>query len=339
MKQTTHDIFSMVKSRLRNNPKFRALTPSEKWFWIDLCMFLDDQGERGVSRWPLDRIARALGAPIEVYRSLVSQEVLKGAKEAEQCSPYVHVDRRGEEHTLIPAQLGPIWYSSAIVRDEYLRQVASKSGRKGGGNPALCHTYNGASKGVVKGVVKGISGEPPPSVSPPTPPSLITPLPGEVSPDPSPPATGAVGSRRKSQRARVLSDEQVQARDAFGEWFRTDAWPARNEGVAYEFDGSRDAAAVLKILRSQFVAWDLAKAKALAMTFLDAADLYIARQGRPLWLLAQQLNHWTTQTAARGRGRSVNHGIINRKPGSQSQFIGARREVPDLAASGSGGGG
>lgn len=195
------DIFKLSKARLRENAKFRALTPSEKWFWIDLFLFLDDQAERGVCRWPLDRIARSLGAPLEVYKSLVEQDVLRGSNAGETCKPFIHKDRWGKEHPLIPAQMGPIWYSSACVRDDYLRAVASQSGRRGGGNPllkgVLDHTYKGIDKGGVKGAVKGVTQTPPQGSPPHTPPLL------------HPPATSSLGDIAPAIFAGSRAGEQL----------------------------------------------------------------------------------------------------------------------------------
>lgn len=206
----SRDVFPLSKRRLRENAKFNALSPSEKWYWLNLCLFLDDQDEAGVTRWDLDRLARALYCPVEALRSLAAQDVLKGASAGESCKPYIHVDRRGEEHTLIPAQPGPVWYASAIVRDEYLRQVASKSGSRGGGSPLLRRnpdTIKGASKGVPKGAPKGVAS------GPPAPASSSSPTPLSPTPPTSPVSTAGAA-------AVPVTLATAEFLDAWAEWLR-----------------------------------------------------------------------------------------------------------------------
>lgn len=340
MVRRSRDIFGLSKSRLRENTKFRALTPSEKWFWLDLFLFLDDQDPAGLSRWPLDRISRALGAPIEVYRSLISQDILRGCHGGESCKPLIHKDRRGEEHTLIPAQLGPIWYSSAIVRDEYLRQVASKSGQRGGGNPLLkrgCdYTLIGAVKGEVKGapkgVVKGVSGHPSPSPAPPL--TLSSPNPTHTPKIPiaaqSASGDAAAGENPEKPRKkgeRKLTDDQLETQKSLQEWWIKHAWPASHEGVEYpEFDGS-DAAAVLRILKNKEINWDGTRARALLQLYLKQADIYGAR-GHRLREVGQHLSVYLPMLVRSEKG-TVNHNG-NGQQHNRASFVGARRSLPTL---------
>lgn len=321
------DIFGLSKSRLRENTKFRALTPSEKWFWLDLFLFLDDQEPAGVSRWPLDRISRALGAPIEVYRSLVTQDVLRGCHAGESCNALIHKDRRGEEHTLIPAQLGPIWYSSAIVRDEYLRQVASKSGRRGGGNPLLKRGFDdtligavkGGVKGAPKGAVKGVSQHPPPAPAP--------------SPAPSPPnpthtpkipiaaqsaggdaAAGESTENPKKGRKRKLTDEQLAIVKSLQDWWIKHSWPAAHEGVEYpDFDGA-DAAAMYKVLHSKEINWNAERARGLLQLYLRQPELY-GCMGHRLREVGHRLSYYLPKLVRNEKGIG---NVINQRRASNA---------------------
>lgn len=105
--------------------------------------------------------------------------------------------------------------------------------------------------------------------------------------------------KRKAQRK--LSDEQQAVREAFSDWWTRDAWPSRNGGVEYEFEGSRDGRAVMQVLGSKFVAWDLDRAKLVARVFLAEPDVYLARRGHVLYDLGERLSRFVSM-AARMKG-------------------------------------
>jgi hypothetical protein len=108
------------------NPKLRRCSHAEKGIWLDVLCILHDQDEYGIIRWPLRDLALAVHARPAALQSLADKEVLKGCDSGE-CEPLIFIPRHGrkdgEPVTLIPAQPGPIWYSSRMVRDEYVRQV------------------------------------------------------------------------------------------------------------------------------------------------------------------------------------------------------------------------
>lgn len=109
------------------NPKLKRCSHAEKGLWLDVLCILHDQDEYGIVRWPLREIALAVHARPSALQSLVEKGILKGADADSSCAPMVYVPRHGrkdgEPVTLIGAQQGPIWYSSRMVRDEYIRQV------------------------------------------------------------------------------------------------------------------------------------------------------------------------------------------------------------------------
>jgi hypothetical protein len=114
-----------------------------------MCI-LHDQDEYGIIRWPLKQIAQAVHTSVSSLRKLVEKEVLKGADPGETCDAFTYTPRSGRKDgppvTLVEAQAGPIWYSSRMVRDEYLRRVrgdsepspdpSPKGGMGAGKNPA-----------------------------------------------------------------------------------------------------------------------------------------------------------------------------------------------------------
>lgn len=98
-----------------------------------MCL-MHDQDEYGVLRWPLKEIAGAVKCKVSDLQSLVRKGVMKGDdKRLEEQFVYVPRSGRkdGEPVTLIDIQDGPIWYSSRMVKDEYVRTIRGESGGKG----------------------------------------------------------------------------------------------------------------------------------------------------------------------------------------------------------------
>lgn len=93
--------------------------------WIHLLCILHDQPEYGISRWPLKELARAAGCKLSDLKELVEKNVLKGSDVNSSCDEYVYTPRHGRTWgspvILIEKQQGPIWYSSRMVKDEYVR--------------------------------------------------------------------------------------------------------------------------------------------------------------------------------------------------------------------------
>src|SRR5690606_17708407 len=117
--------FQFYPADWAGNTNLRRCTHAEKGVWVDiLCLMHDNKHEYGVLRWPLAEIGQAVGCELKVLRSLAAKEVLKGSDE--QVHEFVYVPRTGGRDgapvTLIEAQAGPLWYSSRMVRDEYIRQ-------------------------------------------------------------------------------------------------------------------------------------------------------------------------------------------------------------------------
>jgi len=107
-----------------SNVKLRRCSPAARGVWIDVMCLMHGSDEYGVLRWPLAEIAKVVNAPIKVLRELWERGVLKGAEAG--AADYVHVPRHagkdGEPAVLLTGGPGPCWYSSRLVRDEWLRQ-------------------------------------------------------------------------------------------------------------------------------------------------------------------------------------------------------------------------
>jgi hypothetical protein len=113
------------------NVKLRRCSHAERGIWIDFMSRLHASKEYGVLRWSLKEIAQMIGCKVSELRAIREKGVLKGADLGEQCEPYVYVPRHarksGDPVTLIAAQPGPIFFSSRMVRDEYIRQARGES--------------------------------------------------------------------------------------------------------------------------------------------------------------------------------------------------------------------
>lgn len=121
-----------------SNSNLRRCSHAEKGIWIDVMCLLHDQEEYGIVRWPLKEIAQAVNCTVAVLRGLVTKGILKGADAPHAVEPFVYVPRSGRKDgdpvILVNAQPGPIWYSSRMVKDEYVRTIRGESSRFGAGD-------------------------------------------------------------------------------------------------------------------------------------------------------------------------------------------------------------
>lgn len=126
--------FQFYPADWRSNAKLGRCSRAERGDWIELICLLHDSEEYGVLRWPLEDIAKAIGCQVaDLRRGLITKAVLKGADVGERCKPFVYVPRHagkdGPPVTLIPEDDGPVWYSSRMVRDEYIRTNRAAQGQ------------------------------------------------------------------------------------------------------------------------------------------------------------------------------------------------------------------
>jgi hypothetical protein len=117
----------------RNNAKLRFCSFRERGIWLELMCILHDSDEYGVTRRPLKDLAQAIGCRVADLRALVTNKVLKGADAGERCKPFIYVPRHarqeGKPVTLITEQAGPLWFSSRMITDEYIRSCRGQETR------------------------------------------------------------------------------------------------------------------------------------------------------------------------------------------------------------------
>ncbi|MEX3635989.1 hypothetical protein [Paraburkholderia sp. BR14320] len=122
---------------LRNKNLARC-TLEEKAVWLHVMCLMHDSEEYGVLRWTLKELATAVHCKVSHLKALLDKGVMKGAAAAgEVCRAYVYTPRSGRRNgppvTLVAEQPGPIWYSSRMVRDAYVRRTSGAATRFGAG--------------------------------------------------------------------------------------------------------------------------------------------------------------------------------------------------------------
>lgn len=194
------------------NGNLKRCSHKLKGVWVDvLCLFHDSEAEYGMLRWPLKEIAQAVGCTVRDLQELRDKSVLKGADPGAQVEPFIYTPRsgrrEGEPVTLIAAQPGPLWYSSRMVRDEYVRQVrgeGTRFGDEGGPDPARKPSPKTAPKAAPKPSPNPPFGDGPPSPSP-------SPAPLDLSPPsvaPAAPAAPAPPAKPKRVRKPKAPEDE-----------------------------------------------------------------------------------------------------------------------------------
>jgi len=123
--------FQFYPADWSSNPNLKRCTFAEKGIWVEVMCLLHDQEEYGVLRWTMQEIADAVKCRVVDLKSLHRKGVIKGDDKS-LAEPFVYVPRSGRkdgpEVTLVPTQEGPIWFSSRMVRDEYVRVLRADGG-------------------------------------------------------------------------------------------------------------------------------------------------------------------------------------------------------------------
>lgn len=124
--------FQFYPDDWRANANLRRCSWAARGAWADVMCLLHDSDRYGALAWPLKEIAQAVGCPLSLLTELVAKGVMKGCDKG-TCEPYIYTPRSGRKDgapiVLIAAQDGPIWYSSRMVRDEYLRTIRGDATR------------------------------------------------------------------------------------------------------------------------------------------------------------------------------------------------------------------
>lgn len=127
--------FQFYHGDWRSNAKLRRCTHAERGIWMDALCLMADSDEFGVLRWPLKDLAQAIGCRVSDLTALRTKDVMKGAEKGERCKEFIYTPRHGGKDgdpvMLLPEQDGPVWYSSRMITDEYVRSIRGEGGRFG----------------------------------------------------------------------------------------------------------------------------------------------------------------------------------------------------------------
>lgn len=122
--------FQFYPADWRNNGKLRRCSWAARGVWIEVIGLLHDSDIYGVLHWTSKEIGQAIGAPVGAIKELIDKGVLKGCDSGE-CEAYVYRPRSGRKDgdpvELVRPQDGPVWFSTRLVRDEYLREVRGQT--------------------------------------------------------------------------------------------------------------------------------------------------------------------------------------------------------------------
>lgn len=109
-----------------SNPNLKRCTFAEKGVWLEVMCLMHDQPEYGVLRWTAKEIAETVKCRPADLQALVRKGVMKG-DDLKLAEAFVYVPRSGRKDgapvILVPIQIGPVWYSSRMVKDEYVRTM------------------------------------------------------------------------------------------------------------------------------------------------------------------------------------------------------------------------
>lgn len=126
--------FQFYPADWRNNANLRRCSWEARGVWVEVMGLMHDSDVYGVLRWPLKEIAQALGAPAKLVQELATKGVMKG-RDKGVAEAFVYTPRSarkdGDPVVLLASQEGPVWYSSRMVKDEYLRTIRGEQTRFG----------------------------------------------------------------------------------------------------------------------------------------------------------------------------------------------------------------
>lgn len=160
--------FQFYPDNWRNNANLRRCSWAARGAWLEIMCLMHDSDRYGVLEWSAKEIAQAIGCPMSLLKELIDKGVMKGVEKGE-CDPFIYMPRSGRKNgnpiTLIEVQHGPIWFSSRMLKDEYLRTIRGDSTRFGAAPSGSPMGPIGEPKGAAPMGVKS-DGSPSPSPSP-----------------------------------------------------------------------------------------------------------------------------------------------------------------------------
>lgn len=138
-KKSKRPSFQFYPADYRANVKLRRCSWAARGVWWEIVCLLHDSEEYGILRWTLAEIALAVGCSIDLVQELAKKGVLKGSDDEKDkvsfSESFSQKNATSITVNLIDEQQAPLWYSSRMVRDEYLREKRASHGSKSQNNP------------------------------------------------------------------------------------------------------------------------------------------------------------------------------------------------------------
>ena len=115
----------------RSNSNLKRCSLAARGTWLEIMCVLHDSDEYGVCRWPLDELLRVAGVPMKLAKELLDRNVMKGSSNnfAGYSHTTTHAGMTGETFILVPPCDTPVWFSSRMVVDEFIRTRRGASTR------------------------------------------------------------------------------------------------------------------------------------------------------------------------------------------------------------------
>jgi len=115
--------FQFYPADWRGNNKLRRCSGAARGAWMDILCTLHDSDEYGLVRWPLAELASVAGVSLKLARELADKTVLKGSDTGPVFFAHTprHAGKNLEPVTLVEG-MGPIWFSSRMLTDEWRRR-------------------------------------------------------------------------------------------------------------------------------------------------------------------------------------------------------------------------
>lgn len=131
--------FQFYPADWRSNAKLRKCSDAARAAWMDILCHLHDEEEYGLARCSLADLARAAGVRLRIARELADRGVLKGGDGGFGGYEYRprHAGVLGNPIILIEKTEEKIWFSSRMVRDEFIRGRRGKETRYSAENQPL----------------------------------------------------------------------------------------------------------------------------------------------------------------------------------------------------------
>lgn len=121
------------------NANLKRCSHEEKGIWVDILCLMNDSDTPGCLKWTLKEIAKAVGTKVDKVKKLAEKGVIKGSDDPKTM---IHFSDFFAQKNSKPIEIliffdmpGPLWYSSRMVRDHYLKIKRGANGIKSLANP------------------------------------------------------------------------------------------------------------------------------------------------------------------------------------------------------------